>query len=121
MGGKVALLYFWSLGGGQYSLISMPVVQHVADYFRDKPDALVLGISGDADKPEIINQLVERKKCSFRTVLDEGQKLRQAYQIGGEPTFVVVGRDGKVKWARLGAPPTLRQDLLMEMEWALGK
>jgi len=116
--GKVALLFFWSLAGGQYSLISLPVVQQAADYFQNKPDVLVLGISGDADKPEVIGQLMERKKCNFRTLLDEGQKLRHAYQIGGEPTFVVVGRDGKVTWARLGAPPTLRQDLLSEIEKA---
>jgi len=117
--GKVALLFFWSLAGGQYSLISLPVVQQAADYFQNKPDFLVLGISGDTDKAEVISQLMERKKCGFRTLLDEDQKLRRAYQIAGEPTFVVVDRDGKVTWARLGAPTTLRQDLLSEVEKAL--
>jgi len=117
--GKVVLLFFWSLSGGQYSLISLPVVQQVADYFQNKSDVLVLGISGDSAKAEVIAQLMERKQCNFPTVFDEDLKLRQAFQIGGEPTFVVVGRDNKVTWARLGAPPTLRQDLLTEIEKAL--
>jgi outer membrane lipoprotein-sorting protein len=116
---KVTLLFFWSLSGGQYSLVSLPVVQQVADYFQNQRDVLVLGISGDSQKAEVITQLMERKKCNFITVFDEDLKLRQAYQIGGEPTFVVVGRDNKVTWARLGAPPTLRQDLLAEIEKAL--
>ena len=118
MRGKVTLLFFWSLAGGQYSLISLPAVQQAADYLQNK-DVLVLGINGDADKAEVIRQLMERKQCKFRTVLDAEQKLRHAYQIGGEPTFIVVGRDGKVAWARLGAPPTLRQDLITEVEKAL--
>jgi outer membrane lipoprotein-sorting protein/peroxiredoxin len=118
MRGKVTLLFFWSLAGGQYSLISLPAVQQAADYLQNK-NVLVLGVSGDADKAEVIRQLMERKQCKFRTVFDEGQKLRHAYQIGGEPTFVIVGLDGKVAWARLGAPPTLRQDLITEVEKAL--
>jgi outer membrane lipoprotein-sorting protein/peroxiredoxin len=118
MRGKVTLLFFWSLAGGQYSLISLPAVQQAADYLQNK-DVLVLGVSDDADKAEVIRQLMERKLCKFRTVFDEGQKLRHAYQIGGEPTFVIVGRDGKVAWARLGAPPTLRQDLITEVEKVL--
>ena len=118
MHGKVTLLFFWSMAGGQYSLISLPPVQQAADYLQNK-EVLVLGISGDADKAEVVRQLMERKQCKFRTVFDEGQKLRHAYQIGGEPTFVIVGRDGKVAWARLGAPPTLRQDLITEVEKAL--
>jgi outer membrane lipoprotein-sorting protein/peroxiredoxin len=119
MRGKVTLLFFWSLSGGQYSLISLPVAQQVADYFQNKPDVLVLGISGDPGQREVIAQLMERKKCKFRTVFDEELKLRQAYEIGGEPTFVVVSRDNKITWARLGAPPTLRQDLLVEIDKAL--
>ncbi|MCI0748376.1 MAG: TlpA family protein disulfide reductase [Verrucomicrobia subdivision 3 bacterium] len=119
--GKVALLFFWSLAGGQYSLISMPVVQNVADHFQSDPNVIVLGISGDADKRDLIRQMMDRKKCSFRTVLDEGQSLRHAYEIGGEPTFVIVDSEGKVAWARLGAPPTLRQDLLRELSAARNK
>jgi outer membrane lipoprotein-sorting protein len=119
MRGKVTLLFFWSLSGGEYSLIALPVAQQVADYFQNKPDVLVLGVSGDSGKPDVIAQLMERKKCRFRTVFDEGLKLRPMYEIGGEPTFVIVGRDNKVSWARLGAPPTLRQDLLVAIDKAL--
>jgi peroxiredoxin len=119
--GKVVLLFFWSLGGSQYSLTSIPVVQQVADHFKSRPEVVVLGIGGDADQPQVVRQVMERKQARFRTLLDEEMKLQRAFQLAGLPTFVVIGADGLVKWAKLGAPPTLKQDLIDEIEKRLPK
>jgi peroxiredoxin len=108
--GRTVLLFFWSIGGGEHSLRSIPVVQSVADHFKDRPQILVLGVSGDADQAEVVGQLMERKKAAFRTLLDEEMKVQRSFELGGVPTFVVVGPDGTVKWARLGAPPSLKEE-----------
>jgi peroxiredoxin len=119
LAGKVVLLFFWSLSGGEHSLLSIPVVQQVTDQYKNRPEVLVLGISGDEDKPQIVAQLLERKKASFRTVLDQEMKMQRSFELGGLPTFVIIGSDGKISWASLGAPPTLKQDLISEIEKAL--
>ena len=114
--GKVVLLFFWSIAGGEHCLTSIPVVQKVADQFKGRPEVRVLAVSGDPDQRQIVTQLMERKKASFRTVVDEEMKMQRSFELGGVPTFVVVGGDGKVKWAKLGAPPSLRDDLISEIE-----
>jgi cytochrome c biogenesis protein CcmG/thiol:disulfide interchange protein DsbE len=117
--GKVVLLFFWSLDGGEHTLLSIPIVQQLADQFKDRPEVLVLGVSGDEDKTPVVSQLLERKKARFRNVIDEGMKLRTDFQLGGVPTFVLIGADGTVRWAKLGAPPTLREELAAKLREAL--
>jgi peroxiredoxin len=118
---RVVLLFFWSLNGGEYCLTSIPIVQQVAEHFRDRPDVLVLGISGDPDKAQVVAHLMERKKAAFRTLLDEDMAMQRGYELGGLPSFVVIGADGQVKWAKLGAPPTLKDDLIREIQRRLPK
>jgi len=118
---KTLLLFCWSMSGGEYCLLSLPIVQEVADHFKSRADLVVLGITGDTDQTEVINQLMERKKASFRNLLDPGRQIEAQLQLGGVPTFIVVGPDGLVKWAKLGAPPTLKEDLIRELEKSLSK
>jgi peroxiredoxin len=117
--GKVVLLFFWAMSGGEHSLRAIPIVQEVADHFKRRPEVLVLGISGEADHSEVVAQLMERKKASFRTLVDEEMKVQRTFELGGLPTFVVIGTDGQIKWARLGAPPSLKQDLISQIEKGL--
>jgi peroxiredoxin len=117
--GKVVLLFFWAISGGEYCLTSIPIVEQVAEQFKARPDVMVLGISGDAERTQIVTQLLERKKATFRNLVDEGMKMQMDFQLGGLPSFVVIGRDGKVAWAKLGAPPSLKEDLIREIEQCL--
>ena len=117
--GKVALLFFWSLAGGEHSLGAIPVVQEVTDWFKGRPELVVLGISLDPEARETVAQLMERKKASFRTLMDEGMKLARAFELGGVPSFVLIGADGTVKWAKLGAGPALKDELVRAVEKAL--
>lgn len=114
--GKVALLFFWAVTGGDYCLLSIPTVQQVADHFKGRPEVMVLGINTDTEQPQTTAQLLERKKATFRNLVDEEMKLSRIFQLGGLPTFVLIGQDGIVKWAQLGAPPTLKQDLVGQIE-----
>jgi len=118
---KTVLLFCWSLSGGEYCLLSIPIVQEVADHFKSRTDLVVLGLTGDTDQTEVIKQLLERKKTTFRNLLDPGRQIQTELQLGGVPTFIVAGPDGLVKWAKLGAPPTLKEDLIREIEKAMAK
>lgn len=113
--GKVVLLFFWALSGSEYSLTSIPTVQSVANHFKDRSDVLVLGINSDSGKADVVAQLLERKKAAFRTLVDEDLQITTGYELGGLPTFVVIDRAGLVRWAKLGAPPTLKEDLLQQI------
>jgi peroxiredoxin len=119
--GKTVLLFCWSMSGGEYCLLSLPIVQDLAEHFKNRPELVVLGITGDTEQIDVIKQLMERKNARFRNLLDPGRAIESQLQLGGVPTFIIVGTDGLVKWARLGAPPTLKDDLIREIEKALSR
>jgi len=119
--GKGLLLFFWSLSGGQYTLTSLPIIQQVADQFNDRKDLLVLGVCPDADQKETVAELLRRKNVSVRNLLDQDRRLMRTMQLAGEPTFIIVGPDGLVKWAKLGAPESLKGDLVREIQNMLPK
>ena len=118
--GRTVLLFFWSLAGGQYCLNSIPVMQQVAERFAGRPEFVLLGINADPENAKTVGQMMERKKASFRTILDEEMKLHRAFELEGVPSFVLIGADGQVKWALLGAPPTLQDEVAGEIEKLLG-
>jgi peroxiredoxin/outer membrane lipoprotein-sorting protein len=113
--GKVVLLFFWALSGGEYSLTSISTVQSVANHFKDRPDLFVLGVNSDSGKADVVAQLMARKKATFRTLADDDQQITASYELGGVPTFIVVNQEGLVTWAKLGAPPTLKEDLIQQI------
>jgi peroxiredoxin/outer membrane lipoprotein-sorting protein len=121
MEGRTVLLFFWSIAGGQYCLNSIPVMQQIAERFAGRRGFLLLGINADPEAATTVGQLMERKKATFRTVLDQDMKLHRAFELEGVPSFVLLGADGKVKWALLGAPPTLKEDVAAEIEKLLSK
>ena len=114
--GRTVLVFFWSLAGGQYCLNSIPIMQQVAERFTGRKDFLLLGINADPEEAQTVAQLMKRKAATFRTILDVEMRTHRAFELAGVPTFVLIGPDGKVKWARLGAPPTLKDDVTAEIE-----
>jgi peroxiredoxin len=118
--GKVALLFFWSLDGGEHCLRSIPLVQQVAERFKNQP-VLVWGVTPDADQKEVVAQLMKLKQATFRTLLDQDRRWAMSLQLGGVPTFVIAGQDGAVRWAKLGAPPDLKEELIRQIEQLLPK
>jgi hypothetical protein len=96
-------------------------MQQIAERFAGRRGFLLLGINADPEAATTVGQLMERKKATFRTVLDQDMKLHRAFELEGVPSFVLLGADGKVTWALLGAPPTLKEDVAAEIEKLLSK
>jgi hypothetical protein len=94
-------------------------MQELATRFADRREFVLLGINADPEHAVTVGQMMERKGASFRTILDHDLKLHRAFELGGVPSFVLIGANGRVKWARLGAPPTLKEEAIAEIEKAL--
>lgn len=112
--GKPQLLFFWGTSGGPHSLVAIPVVQKIAERFGARLG--VLGINTDAEPLPTAKQLLERKEAKYRCLTDADHALRKAFALAGIPTFVLVDGKGVMRWAKLGAPPTLEEDLRGEIE-----
>ena len=113
--GKALLMFFWSASGSEHSLTAIPVIQALADRYKDDPSIAVLAVNTDQSPRPMAPQVLERKKATFRCLTDESFTLRKLFKLGGVPTLLLADRDGVVRWAQLGAPPTLKADLEAEI------
>ena len=115
--GRVILIFFWSATGSEHSLTSIPLIQQIADQNKDRADFSVIAINTDPEPHPLATQILERKKASFRCLTDEDRALRRAFDLAGVPTFILADSHRIVRWAKLGAPPTLKN----EIEEQIGK
>jgi peroxiredoxin len=101
--GKVVFLDFWATWCPPCKM-SLPHTQATSQ--RDeakKGDLVVLGIAGFNEGADKIRPFMKENSYTFRTLLDNhGNEVAQDYQVQGIPTFVVVGRDGKVTYIASG-------------------
>ncbi len=112
---RVLLLFFWSASGSEHSLTALPVMQALTDKFAANPAFTVLGINTDQAPRPMVPQLMQRKKAAFRCLTDESFALRRLFKLEGVPTLLLADRTGTVRWAKLGAPPGLLQELEAEI------
>jgi thiol-disulfide isomerase/thioredoxin len=113
--GKVVVLDFWATWCGACRL-STPAVQKLHERFSDKPVAVV-GINiweRDGDPAEYLRS----RKCTFG-VLVKGEKVAEAYQVNGTPTFYVIGQDGTILYAGTGYEPKTEEEIAEVIEKAL--
>jgi len=108
--GKVVVLDFWATWCAP-CVESMPVVRKVGEELAGKGVVTVAVNGDDGDRrEELVRHFLRRQKLEGLTVaLDDGSAAR-AFEVTALPTLVVIGRDGKVATAHLGAvdEPLLR-------------
>lgn len=112
---RALLLFFWSASGSEHSLTAISVIQAMADKFKANPGLAVLAINTDQAPRPLVPQILERKKATFRCLTDESFALRKLFKLEGVPTLMLADKDGTVRWAQLGAPPDLQQQLEAEI------
>lgn len=117
---RALLLFFWSANGSENSLTSIPLIQALADKYKDRKDFAVLAVNTDQSPKPLAPQILERKKATFRCLTDESMALRKLFHLEGVPTFILADRSGVIRLARLGAPPTLKTELETEIARLLG-
>lgn len=114
--GKVVLMDFWFRGCG-WCIKAMPQLKEVADHFRDKP-VIMLGINTDQEVKDA-RFVVDRLKLNYPNLM--GKSLPEKYQVMGFPTLVVVDARGTVVDLHVGYSPTLKEDLIRQVDGLLGK
>ena len=109
--GKVVLLYFWSTSCAP-CVTSMPKTKAAYLDLSKYEDFAMIGLSGDAFEPPL-RQFVKRHELPWPQVrIGEDSQLAANYGITGYPTYILVGRDGKVLCTRVSElDATLRKEL----------
>ena len=92
--GKVVLLNFWD---SQCSpcMTALPDVEKLSKEFKNK-GLVTLGVDGE--NAQDARKVVKNKGYSFATLIDEGREVSRKYEISEMPHFIIINREGKVKW-----------------------
>ena len=114
--GKVVLLDFWATWCGPCKQF-MPSIQKLHDEFKDR-GVMIYGVNTWERKAGAAEKYMKDKGYTYGCLL-EGNDLAKAYNITGIPTLVVIGKDGKVCKAEVGASPDGEAQLRAAIEAAL--
>ena len=109
--GRVTIVDFWATWC-EPCRRSMPHVQKLsADPQLSARGLRVLAVNAtNQDDRADVEAYIKEAGFTFPVALDENGTMVQAFQVQGFPTTLIVGRDGKVRNAFLGAVPAKALD-----------
>ena len=114
---KVVLLNLWATWCGPCRY-EIPELQRIHDAYG-KRGFEVVGVSVDESGIESVRQFVAENKMSYPVVLDPQGKLANVMETSVLPTSVLIGRDGKIVWKKVGAILEGDEELKNAIEKAL--
>ena len=79
----------------------------------------VIGVSVDEGGADAVREFVAEQKMTYPVVLDAEGKLATVLQTSMLPTSVLLDRDGKVVWKKIGAIPANDRELIQAIEKTL--
>ena len=112
--GKVVLLDFWGTWCPPCRE-SVPTIKNVKKKFASKGFELV-GISSDDDE-DVWRTFVEAKQMDWHEYIDLSGDVLQAFNIDSFPTYIVVDKDGVIRYRQSGFGDATEG----ELEDAIGK
>lgn len=99
--GRVVFLDFWATWCPP-CCAALPHTNEIAARKEVKDGKLlVLALDQDETKDKVAGFLANHK-YGFRCAIDKSGAIAKPYKVDGIPTFVVIGRDGKVAWYGCG-------------------
>lgn len=99
--GRVVLLSFWSPRCGP-CIMSMPVVEKLADKYADKGVSVVgVNLDGPSASPGVL-EMIRNQKVSYPRLIETRPNLAEKYFIEGIPRMVVIDGKGTIQSIRLG-------------------
>jgi thiol-disulfide isomerase/thioredoxin len=96
--GKVTLLEFWIANCG-FCIGAVPRLNAIAQNFRDKNFEFVS--INNYDSAKTIDLFKNNNKPEYR-ILNGEEKLAASYGVSSFPSFVLVGKDGRVIYSKAG-------------------
>jgi len=112
--GKVVLLDFWGTWCPPCRE-SVPMLKNLQKKYAAKPFQLV-SISSDDDE-DVWRTFVQAQHMNWSEYLDSSSELQEAFKIDSFPTYIVVDKDGVIRFRQSG----LAQDTQNELEDAINK
>ncbi|HYC87725.1 MAG TPA: TlpA disulfide reductase family protein [Thermoanaerobaculia bacterium] len=114
---KVVLLNLWATWCGPCRY-EIPELQRMHDEYSRRGFEVV-GVSVDESGIESIREFVGENKMTYPVVLDPQGKLANVLEASVLPTSVLIGRDGKIVWKKVGAILEGDEELKSAIEKAL--
>jgi len=114
--GKVILIDFWATWCPPCRE-SVPMMRELRQKYADK-DVRIVGVSGDHD-PEVCQKFVAANRMNWTEFIDLSEKIYEAFGINGIPTFIVVDRDGVIRFRQSGLGDETRGDIESAINKAL--
>ncbi|MDB5296658.1 MAG: thiol-disulfide isomerase-like thioredoxin [Phycisphaerales bacterium] len=104
--GKVVVLDFWATWCVP-CVQAMPHLQEMSQRKALVDAGLVVLAVNLQEEPDRVRKFLDDKKLTFPVVIDDDKtKIAEAYRVEPVPVTVVIGRDGNIAEAVLGALPT---------------
>ncbi len=116
--GKVALLDFWGTWCPPCRE-SIPILKNVQKKYSARAFQLV-SISSDDDEA-VWKTFVESQHMEWAEYLDSSSEVQKAFKIESFPTFIVVDKDGVIRFRQSGVGPETQDDLEDAINRALKK
>ena len=114
---NVVLLNLWATWCGPCRF-EIPELQTLHDRYKARKFE-VIGVSLDESGAESVKQFVTDQKMTYPIALDAEGKLANILQTSVLPTTVLLDRNGKIVWKRLGMIEKDDQELVKAIEAAL--
>jgi thiol-disulfide isomerase/thioredoxin len=115
-GKKAVVLDFWATWCGPCRQ-SMPVVSQVAQAYRSR--GVEFFAVNMAENYGDVQQFVQQQGLAVPVAMDPSGALASSFGVTGIPHLVVIGKDGTIKGTHTGADPSLRENLVRDLNVAL--
>jgi thiol-disulfide isomerase/thioredoxin len=97
--GKPVLLDFWATWCGPCRK-SAPVLEKLQKEYQEQ-GLVILGVDAGEDR-KTVDEFLKKFPSSYPTVMGGDFEILGDYQVSSYPTFVLIGRDGKVAAHQIG-------------------
>lgn len=104
--GRVVYIDFWATWCGPCRA-ALPGLQDLTDKFKDQGLEVVSIDEGEG--PEQVRGFIDRRKYSFRVLLDADSAVGHFYGVRGIPTSVLIDRNGVVQSIAVGNVSTVEE------------
>jgi len=106
--GKAVLLDFWGTWCGPCRE-AMPMVELLHRQFRDKR-LVVLGV--DYEEPAATREFLQKFGYTLPSLYDPKKQVHNEFKVGAFPTSVLVDKEGKIAWFKVGGSDEELRDAL---------
>ncbi|TGK32673.1 TlpA family protein disulfide reductase [Leptospira gomenensis] len=96
---KVSIVYFWATWCGVCST-NLPLVKWYADLLEDSQRFRFVSVE-EGENPEELKRYVQERNLRFDVLVADASLLRE-WKVGGYPSFFVLDRTGKIRFADSG-------------------